>query len=46
MPKSLQTTVKTNNVDEKVKIAPIRLLNESQVQSLWDELCQKCQSHC
>lgn len=40
------TSMSTTNKDQKVKIAPIRLLVEEDLIIIWNSLCEKCRSHC
>eukprot|EP00825_Cyclidium_porcatum_P022956 TRINITY_DN2523_c0_g1_i1.p1 TRINITY_DN2523_c0_g1~~TRINITY_DN2523_c0_g1_i1.p1 ORF type:complete len:419 (-),score=83.94 TRINITY_DN2523_c0_g1_i1:365-1621(-) len=37
---------KRNQYDSKVRIAPIRLLQETQIQQLYNDFCLKCKQHC
>lgn len=34
-----------SKADEKVKIAPIRLLKEEDIQQIYDQFCEKCKNH-
>eukprot|EP01017_Pseudomicrothorax_dubius_P032150 TRINITY_DN4177_c0_g1_i1.p1 TRINITY_DN4177_c0_g1~~TRINITY_DN4177_c0_g1_i1.p1 ORF type:complete len:289 (-),score=75.85 TRINITY_DN4177_c0_g1_i1:40-906(-) len=36
----------TTNQVGKVKISPIRLLDENGVQEIWNHLCERCKEHC
>lgn len=40
------STAKSSSQKEKVKIPPIRLLNEEGVQAIWNDLCEDCKRHC
>lgn len=46
MPPNMSMNLDSTKKEDKVKIAPIRLLVEEDLIKIWDALCEKCRNHC